>query len=100
MRTLAILGMLTVVFLVAQGVTAQAGWGCLAKSGDKLEFRTWSVADQTGARNAVLGTCRKEKHPGCHIVACKEHVETQAQAFAVWPGGAPVRCYHCKTPSH
>ncbi len=96
--TLAISVKLAVVFLLAQGVTAQAGWGCLGKSRDNFEFRTWSVADQTGARDAVLGACHKEHHAGCHIVACREHIDTQAQAFAAWPGEAPVRCYNCKRP--
>ena len=95
-RTFAIAGQLAVVFLLAQSMTAQAGWGCLGKSRDNLEFRTWSVADQAGARSAVLGTCHKEHHAGCHIVACKANIDTQAQAFAAWPGEAPVRCYHCK----
>lgn len=95
-RTFAVSGLSAIVFLLAQGISAQAGWGCLGKSRDKLEFRTWSVADQAGARKAVLGTCQKEHHAGCHIVACRENVDTQAQAFAVWPGEAPVRCYHCK----
>jgi len=94
-KTRSMTGISVILVIGLLPLSAHAGWGCLGRSRDRLDFRTWHVDDQEDARSAVLSACLKEGHPGCHIVACRENVDTQARAFAVWPGEAPIRCYHC-----
>jgi hypothetical protein len=76
--------------LAATTVTssAWAAWGCRAAASDHSVTHTWGNATEKEAREYTLQLCRGV-HPGCYITDCASGIDTQAEADAKWPLGAP-----------
>jgi hypothetical protein len=92
------------VLAVAAGAVsaspARAGWGCGAINDDGGMGRTWHADSEREARTQALKACATEGK-SCHIINCRENIDTQQQAHALWPPQGPVdHCFGsgpCKT---
>jgi hypothetical protein len=66
-----------------------AGWGCQALSAtSKAVSLSWADRTEADARAEALNNCQTRQHEQCHITDCKEGVDTEAQAGAIWPHGS------------
>jgi hypothetical protein len=65
------------VFVAAGAQPTWAKWGC-GTSGDS---NSWGYGAQAGAREGALKSCLGQ----CSIISCSPHVDTEAQADALWP---------------
>jgi hypothetical protein len=91
--------LLAVIFVVAvcamDASAAWAGWGCGAVSTRGAQGRSWGGTLE-GAREAALRACTNENAGPCHIVSCRQPVDTMRKADALWPPNAPINCIgHC-----
>ena len=66
-----------------------AGWGCRAVGEpSKAVSLSWADRTEAEARAEALSNCQTSKPESCHITDCKEGVDTEAQAGAIWPHGS------------
>jgi hypothetical protein len=63
---------------------AWAGWGCGSQLYPGGHFRTYGFATKKEAGAAMLRLCGT-LHRDCRITGCRENIDTQEQANAVWP---------------
>jgi hypothetical protein len=63
---------------------ALAAWGCGSQLYPGGHFRTSGFATKKEAGGAMLRLCGQQ-HRDCRILSCRENIETEAQANAVWP---------------
>lgn len=97
-RILIVAGVLTLT--VSMGTsTARAGWGCGFRwrgLQNGIYGSVWKNPTEAGARKLSLDICKEppQPHKGCFIVGCRENVDTEEQAHAIWPlgSGKPVGC--------
>ena len=58
----------------------------------------WSEDTEAEARKDVLKNCQDFKQGACEIISCRDNVDSQRQAHAIWPAtGATDGCYGDKT---
>jgi len=77
--------------------TAWAGWGCGFRWPGLASDRNgsvWALPTMEKARQAAMRLCKQTQN-GCFVTNCREGIDTEKQAHAVWPfGGAPaVNCF-------
>ena len=66
-----------------------AGWGCQALiASGKIVSLSWGDRTEADARAEALNNCQINQPEPCHITDCKEGIDTEAQAGAIWPHGA------------
>lgn len=99
-RQVLVTASLLLVAAAAGASPAWAGWGCGAISDSGAMGRTWNADSEAEARTLALKYCGTEGK-SCHIINCRDNVNTQEQAHALWPPQGPVdHCYgsgECKT---
>jgi hypothetical protein len=94
MRAVFAFALIVAVYGVSSS-TAWAKWGCAAKN-DQRTFRMWSEDTEAEARKDVLKNCQnfKPKQGACKIISCRDNVDSQDQAHAIWPTAGTVDgCY-------
>lgn len=92
MKRLAILAF--VLLAAGSGTPASAGWGCAAKSARGAMGRAWNSPSRSQAERDALKFCANGHGGRCHVIGCRENVDTQAEAHALWPSSGTVnRCY-------
>src|SRR5579871_5893755 len=89
-----------VLMIAVYGVSssaASAKWACAAKN-SRSTFRMWSEDTEAEARKDVLKNCRDSKGGPCEIVSCRDNVDSQDEAHALWPSrGVVDGCYGDKS---
>ena len=64
-------------FVVGHASPTLAKWGC----GTTGQSSSWGYGNQAGARAGALRMCQGQ----CSIMSCSPHVDTEAEANALWP---------------
>ena len=86
-----ILAALTLAVACALPVSdAAAGWGCGFRFSGLPAGRNgsvWGMATAEDARRAAMRLCQQTE-TGCYIVSCHANVDTEGDAYAIWPLGA------------
>jgi hypothetical protein len=85
----------SLLVVAVTGAPAWAAWGCGAVSTQGAQGRSWG-GSLASARQAALSACRHEYQGPCHIISCRQPVDTHEDAVALWPPSAPENCIgHC-----
>jgi hypothetical protein len=85
------------VLAASGGSIAWAGWGCAAKARDGAMGRVWAAETEGAARRDAVKYCADGGHKGCKVIGCSNHVDTQAEAHAVWESSGKVTKCHNAT---
>jgi hypothetical protein len=72
-----------------------ANWGCKAiTTDDQYQGVSWDEPTQAQASSGAIRACMAGGGHGCHIYDCRNDVNYEAQADALWPSGhSNSRCY-------